>query len=224
MIRLQGINKSFSEGGRRRPVLVDAALTVEPGRFVCISGRSGSGKSTLLNIVGGIELADSGQVQVNGLNLGALSDRQRTLFRRRHLGFVFQFFNLIPTLSAEENLLLPLQLNRIDDPGRIGDWLERVGLGDRGAAYPDTLSGGEQQRLAVARALIHAPALVLADEPTGNLDADTGQQVLAILDSLCRNQGVTLVVVSHSTEVAALADQTLHLDHGHLTGAGMPVP
>ena len=217
MIRLQGIDKSFSEGGRRRPVLIQASLEVARGEFICISGRSGSGKSTLLNILSGIELPDRGEVIIDGQSLTGQSDYQRTVFRRRHLGFVFQFFNLIPTLTVAENLRLPLQLNGIDAPDRVARWLARVGLEDRAAAYPDTLSGGEQQRIAIIRALIHEPALVLADEPTGNLDADTGQQVLEILDGLCRDQNATLVVVSHSAEVAAIADRTLNLDHGHLS-------
>ncbi len=222
MIRLTGIDKSFSEGGRSRPVLIQASLEVSRGEFICISGRSGSGKSTLLNILSGIELPDGGEVVIDGRSLVGRSDYQRTMFRRRHLGFVFQFFNLIPTLTVAENLRLPLQLNAIDDPRRVAHWLARVDLEDRGGAYPDTLSGGEQQRIAIIRALIHEPVLVLADEPTGNLDADTGQQVLGILNSLCRDQGATLVVVSHSTEVAAIADRILNLDHGQLTGSSQP--
>ncbi len=216
MIRITQIDKAFTEGGRHRPVLIQAELAVAAGEFLCINGRSGSGKSTLLNILGGIELPDHGEVHICGQSLPTLTDHARTLFRRRSIGFVFQFFNLIPTLTVAENLLLPLQLNRIRSPSRVAHWLERLELTSRGAAYPDTLSGGEQQRIAIARALIHEPPLVLADEPTGNLDADTGQQVLGILDSLCREQGVTLVVVSHSAEVAAQADRNLRLDHGRL--------
>jgi len=218
VISLHGVHKSFREGPRLRPVLIETRLEVAAGEFLCICGRSGSGKSTLLNILGAIEVPERGQVRVNGQSLLEMTDRERSLFRRYNLGFVFQFFNLIPTLTAAENLRLPLQLKRVSAEDKVGFWLQRVGLGDRGDSYPDTLSGGEQQRLAIARALIHEPALVLADEPTGNLDADTGQQVLEILDSLCRDEGVTLVAVSHSAEVEAAADRTLKLDHGQLNG------
>ena len=154
-----------------------------------VLGRSGSGKSTLLNLLSGIDLPTAGEVWVAGRNLGALTERQRTLFRRRSIGFVFQFFNLIPTLTVEENLLLPLELaGRVDAAAhrRAAELLERVGLADRLRSFPDRLSGGEQQRVAVARALAHDPDLVLADEPTGNLDLDTGLEVLALLDELVR--------------------------------------
>ena len=216
MIRLHGIDKSFSEGGRRREVLIQTELTVAEGEFVCICGRSGSGKSTILNILSGIELPDAGEVRVDGQSLASLTDLQRTLFRRKSVGFVFQFFNLIPTLTVIENLILPLQLNKLHINDQAETWLQKMGLEDRDAAYPDTLSGGELQRLAIARALIHEPKIVLADEPTGNLDSDTGQQVLEILDSQCRAQGVTLVAVSHSAEVAARADRVLKLSYGQL--------
>ncbi len=216
MIRLRGIDKSFSEGGRRREVLIQTDLSVAEGEFVCICGRSGSGKSTILNIISGIELPDAGEVIVDGQSLARLNDLQRTLFRRKSVGFVFQFFNLIPTLTAIENLLLPLQLNKLQINHQAQTWLQRLGLEDRGGAYPDTLSGGELQRLAIARALIHEPKIVLADEPTGNLDSDTGQQILEILDAQCRAQGVTLVTVSHSAEVAARADRVLQLGRGQL--------
>jgi len=216
VIRLHGIDKSFSEGGRRREVLIQTELTVAEGEFVCICGRSGSGKSTILNILSGIELPDAGEVRVDGQSLASLTDLQRTLFRRKSVGFVFQFFNLIPTLTVIENLILPLQLNKLHINDQAETWLQKMGLEDRDAAYPDTLSGGELQRLAIARALIHEPKIVLADEPTGNLDSDTGQQVLEILDSQCRAQGVTLVAVSHSAEVAARADRVLKLSYGQL--------
>jgi len=224
VIKLHGIDKSFSEGGRRREVLIQTELTVSEGEFVCICGRSGSGKSTILNILSGIELPDAGEVSVDGQSLTSLNDLQRTLFRRKSVGFVFQFFNLIPTLTVIENLILPLQLNKLHINDQAERWLQKMGLEDRGAAYPDTLSGGELQRLAIARALIHTPKIVLADEPTGNLDSDTGQQVLEILDTQCRAQGVTLVAVSHSAEVAARADRVLQLDHGQLLGPEISDP
>jgi putative ABC transport system ATP-binding protein len=185
-------------------------------------GRSGSGKSTLLNVLGGIDTPDAGQVLYEGCDLARLDDRARTLHRRRHLGFVFQFFNLVPTLTVAENLAMPLQLNARADDGAVAAWLARVGLQARAASYPDMLSGGEQQRIAIARALVHAPALVLADEPTGNLDADTAGQVLALLGALCRDAGTTLLVASHSAEMARAADRVLLLDHGRLRPGAVP--
>ena len=164
-------------------------------------GRSGSGKSTLLNLVSGIDLPNSGAVVVAGVDLTALDEHRRTLFRRRHIGFIFQFFNLIPLLTVEENLLLPLELtDQLDAAGRARarKLLDRVGLGDRAASYPEQLSGGEQQRLAVARALVHDPPLVLADEPTGNLDEETAGAVLDLLDGLARETRKTVIMVTHS--------------------------
>jgi putative ABC transport system ATP-binding protein len=182
-------------------------------------GKSGSGKSTLLNLISGIDRPDDGAVWINGANLTTLSERQRTLFRRRHIGFVFQFFNLMPTLTVIENVVLPLELNGAGgEQARrsVQPLLEAVGLADRAHTYPDRLSGGEQQRVAIARALANDPALVLADEPTGNLDEETGGVILAVLDRLTRRAGKNLILVTHSTEAAALADRTLHLHDGRL--------
>jgi putative ABC transport system ATP-binding protein len=203
-------------------VLAGVDLDIASGEFVCVMGRSGSGKSTLLNVLGGIDTPDAGQVLYEGCDLARLDDRARTLHRRRHLGFVFQFFNLVPTLTVAENLAMPLQLNARADDGVVAAWLARVGLQARAASYPDMLSGGEQQRIAIARALVHAPALVLADEPTGNLDADTAGQVLALLGALCRDAGTTLLVASHSAEMARAADRVLLLDHGRLRPGAVP--
>ncbi len=183
-------------------------------------GRSGSGKSTLLNLIGGIDSPTSGEVLIDGLSLGALSEQDRTLFRRRYAGFVFQSFNLIPTLTVEENLLLPLELNGVtgrDAHDRALRQLEVLGLAARRASYPDRLSGGEQQRVAIARALVHDPVLVLADEPTGNLDLETGRSVVAALDRATRAAGKTLIMVTHSREVAGQADRVLSLSNGRLS-------
>lgn len=218
MIRLEGVSKGYREGGRQRAVLRSVDLDLPAGEFACVMGRSGSGKSTLLNVVSGIDTPDAGQVLFRGRDLARLDDRERTLCRRRHMGFVFQFFNLVPTLSVAENVRMPLELNGRDDPGAAGEWLARVGLADRAGSFPDTLSGGEQQRVAIARALAHGPALLMADEPTGNLDADTGEQVLGLLGSLCRDHGTTLLVASHGAEVAAAADRVLELRDGRLQG------
>jgi putative ABC transport system ATP-binding protein len=216
VIRLAAVCKAYREGGRRRQVLDGVELELHRGEFVCVVGRSGSGKSTLLNVVSGIDTPDAGQVLFDGEDLARLDDRARTLHRRRHMGFVFQFFNLVPTLTVAENVDMPLQLNRRDPAGAAQRWLARVGLADRAGSFPDTLSGGEQQRVAIARALSHGPALLLADEPTGNLDVDTGERVLALLRGLCVEQGTTLLVASHSAEVAAAADRVLALAQGRL--------
>lgn len=223
IIELTGICKSFQEGGRERVVFRDASLTVEPGEWLFLLGRSGSGKSTLLNLLSGIDLPDSGEVRVAGQPLNRQSERERTMFRRSSIGFVFQFYNLIPTLTVLENVLLPLELAGLLNPEHdklARDLLEQVGLADRAASFPDRLSGGEQQRVAVARALVHRPKLVLADEPTGNLDADTGRQVLDLFQRLLRESGTTLVLVTHSAEVAALADRVLTIENGLLVEAG----
>jgi putative ABC transport system ATP-binding protein len=219
MLELVGVTKGFAEGGRQRPVLDGVDLAVEAGTRVAITGRSGSGKSTLLNLASGIDLPDRGGVRIAGIALEGLPDRERTLLRRRRVGFVFQFFNLIPTLTVAENVLLPLSLNRIpreEASRRVEALLERVGLGDRAESFPDRLSGGEQQRVAIARALVHEPDLVLADEPTGNLDAATGRQVLELLGGLAGEGGRTLVLVTHSAEATAVADRVLHLESGRL--------
>jgi putative ABC transport system ATP-binding protein len=216
-VALRSISKAFEEGDRRREVLRELSLEVASGEVVALVGRSGSGKSTLLNVIAGIDRPTAGTITVEGETVSALGERDRTLFRRRRLGFVFQFFNLLPTLTVEENVLLPLELvGRGHDRARVARLLEAVGLGDRGAAFPDRLSGGEQQRVAVARALAHDPAVVLADEPTGALDAETGRTVLALLMNLAREQRRTVILVTHSQEVARAADRVLVLDSGRL--------
>jgi putative ABC transport system ATP-binding protein len=196
---------------------VDA--TIHRGEVCVLIGRSGSGKSTLLNLIGGIDVPTAGEVVVDGVSLGRAGEAARTLLRRRHVGFVFQFFNLIPTLTVEENLRLPLELNgRPPDAARVRarTFLTEIGLAERGPAFPEHLSGGEQQRVAVARALVHEPLLVLADEPTGNLDLETGRRVLELLDRLTRQAGRTMVMATHSPEVVGLADRIFRLQDGRL--------
>ncbi len=219
LIRLDAVSKSYREGRVERSVLESVSLSILPGELVVIVGRSGSGKSTLLNLLAGFDAPSSGRVVVAGRDLAAMSERERALFRRRSLGFVFQLFNLIPTLTVEENLLLPLEL-----AGRVGDedrerargLLDRVGLADRRDTFPDRLSGGEQQRVAVARALAHDPELVIADEPTGNLDLETGLEVLRLLDDLVRSRGKTLLMATHAREVVGLADRLFTIEAGRL--------
>jgi putative ABC transport system ATP-binding protein len=194
-------------------------VTLASGEIAVLVGRSGSGKSTLLNIIAGIDKPTAGTVMVDGTDLTGLSEHARTRFRRRHIGFVFQFFNLIPLLTVEENLLLPLELNGRADgksAARARELLDRVGLGGRGGSYPERLSGGEQQRVAIARALIHEPALILADEPTGNLDAENAASVLELLDSLAREAGRTVLMATHSREVVGVADRIFSLQRGAL--------
>ena len=221
-MRLEKLSKSFREGPHTRSVLREVNAVFAKGESVAVVGQSGSGKSTLLNLISGIDDADGGAIWLDGQNLTALEERQRTLFRRRHIGFVFQFFNLLPTLTVWENVMLPLELNGIngaDASQRVQSLLDAVGLGDRGDTFPDRLSGGEQQRIAIARALVHDPRLVLADEPTGNLDEDTGCQVLNLLDRLTRQAGKNLVLVTHSPDAAAYADRILYLRDGKLVDA-----
>lgn len=210
IIEFQNLTKSYTEGERERTVLEDVNFYVAPGETIVLLGRSGSGKSTLLNLVSGIDLPTRGQVLVQGEDITPKSEQERTLFRRQHIGFVFQFFNLIPTLTVEENILLPLELNgRLHERQKALTLLEEVGLRDRAKSFPDQLSGGEQQRVAVARALVHDPLLILADEPTGNLDYETGMQVLGLLDRLVRQRQRTMIMATHSREVIGIANRVI---------------
>ncbi len=219
LVSLRNITKGYPEGDRRRVVLADLDFRIERGEFVVLLGRSGSGKSTLLNIISGIDLPDSGSVTIGERRLTDLTERERTLFRRRHIGFVFQSLNLIPTLTVEENVLLPLDLNgRLDatERSRALQFLDKVGLVDRSESYPDRLSGGEQQRVAIARALAHDPLLLLADEPTGNLDYHTGRQVMEQLYTLVREAGMTILIVTHDQDLIEMADHVFFLQEGKL--------
>jgi len=219
LIRLDRVSKDYTEGTKTRVVLRETTAAIAEGEFVAIRGRSGSGKSTLLNLMAGIDLPTSGDLFIAGVCLSRLSPRDRTLFRRDHLGFVFQFFNLIPTLTVIENVQLPAELSggsARDAARRARALLDQVGLADRAPDFPDRLSGGEQQRVAIARALVQDPRLLLADEPIGNLDDATGEAVLALLDRMTRQAGRTLVLVTHSAQVAARADRVLTIEEGHL--------
>jgi len=219
LIRLEHVGKTYQEGMETRSVLRDTSVAIEAGELVAIQGRSGSGKSTVLNLVAGLDLPTTGEVFVEEACVSRLSARDRTVFRRDRVGFVFQFFNLIPTLNVIENVRLPAELGGAGTKtahDRARALLDAVGLGDRASQFPDRLSGGEQQRVAIARALVQDPRLVLADEPTGNLDDATSQCVLDLLDRVTRQVGKTLVLVTHSREVAARADRVLTIEDGHL--------
>lgn len=220
IVRLEQVTKRYASIGSTRPALSDINLEIAAGDQIAIVGRSGSGKSTLLHLLGAVDRPTEGRIQVAGRWLEAMPERERTVFRRRRLGFIHQFFNLIPTLTVAENLRLPLELDGRRGPEldtTVNRLLNDVGLDDYGARFPESLSGGEQQRVAIARALIHAPDLVLADEPTGNLDATTGERVLDLLDRLVTKRGGTLVLVTHSRAVAEYANRRIALEDGRLS-------
>ncbi|MDX1336092.1 MAG: ABC transporter ATP-binding protein [Gammaproteobacteria bacterium] len=220
MLSVNGLSKQYRSGSSTQTVFDNLNLELERGEVVALLGASGSGKTTLLNLLSGIDSADSGQVLIDGRDIHALQEPDKTLFRRQHLGFVFQFFNLIPTLTVGENVALPLELTGQEAPviqQRVAELLERVGLSGMQDRYPETLSGGEQQRIAIARALAHHPRVLLADEPTGNLDEETGAVIVQLLTELARDQGTTMLIVTHSRTVADAADRVFQIRHGVLS-------
>jgi putative ABC transport system ATP-binding protein len=212
--------KSYGQGETAVLALDDLSLDLPAGRFTAIMGPSGSGKSTLLHCLAGLDTLTSGQVFLGGVDLGGLTDRQLTLLRRSQIGFVFQSFNLVPTLSALENIQLPLTLAGVKpDRNWLGAVVETVGLGDRLHHRPSELSGGQQQRVAVARALVSKPVIIFADEPTGNLDSRSGADVLGFLQQACRELGQTIVVVTHDPVAASYADAAVFLADGRIVDA-----
>lgn len=218
-ISTSGLSYHYNEAGQRHCVLDAIELVIDKGEIIALLGASGSGKSTLLNLLGGIDQANSGSIHIAGHDFSTLTEPVLTQFRRKHIGFIYQLFNLIPTLSVAENIALPLELSGMPSSTRqqqVRLWLEKVDLAGREQAFPDQLSGGEQQRVAIARALIHQPTLVLADEPTGNLDAVSGYHILELLTTLAREQQQTLVIVTHSQAVANAADRILLMQAGKL--------
>ncbi|MCW2513127.1 MAG: ABC-type antimicrobial peptide transport system, ATPase component [Mycobacterium sp.] len=216
-LQLTGVSKTYRRGDEQVRVLVDFDFAVNAGEFVVVTGPSGAGKSTLLHIAGGLDAPDSGTIAVAGRDVWSMSTAARAAFRRRHLGFVFQFFNLLPTLTAVENVSLPLVLDgmpaRTAD-ARAEDLLDRVGLGDRKRHHPAELSGGQMQRVAVARALVAGPSIVLADEPTGNLDSHSSHEILDLLRSLSDEGGTAVVVVTHDQAAVHYGTRELHLVDG----------
>ena len=218
-IQLRDLCRAYTEGGISHSVLSGVCLDMARGERVALLGRSGSGKSTLLNLISGIDIPDRGKVIVDGMDLTALPERQRTLFRRRHIGFVYQFFNLVPSLTARENIAFVLELNgagpqeMLDKSSTI---LQQIGLLAMADKFPSQLSGGEQQRIALARALVHSPKLVLADEPSGNLDSQTGARMLQVLDELLALNRASMLLVTHSLAVARTADRIMTLEDGRV--------
>ena len=219
MLTIRQLSRSFREGPRVHRVIDGLDADIRSGERVAIMGRSGSGKSTLLNLVSGIDHPDGGSIEIDGVTVSSLGEPQRTLHRRVHIGFVYQFFNLIPTLDVAENVALVLELNGVRGEaaaGRTRAALAAVGLEGRAHRAVDELSGGEQQRVAIARALVHSPGLLLADEPTGNLDDATASELAPVLWSLTRERGTTVVVVTHDEGLAATADRLFDLREGRL--------
>jgi putative ABC transport system ATP-binding protein len=220
VLRAEDLWKEYRDGeGTVVAALRGLCLGVAAGEVVTLLGRSGSGKTTLLNLLAGLDRPTRGRVEVEGTDLASLGEGGRTLLRRRRIGFVFQFFNLLPTLSALENVALALELARLPDGGRAREALRAVGLEGKERRRPSELSGGEQQRVAVARALVKAPAVILADEPTGNLDSATGNLVLDLLTSRCREAGAALLMVTHAPLAAQRADRVLRMEDGALSPA-----
>lgn len=217
ILKVTGLNKSFEVAGNSQPVLQDLNLEIARGEILMLLGPSGSGKSSLLNLLAGVDQPDSGQIRILNQNMTALDEAGRTRFRREHIGVVYQFFNLIPTLTVMENILLPLSLNgRLAERPQAEQQLALMGLADKQDRFPEQLSGGEQQRVAICRALVHKPALLLADEPTGSLDNDTADQVLALMLEKIRQEQMTLIMVTHSDALIEHADRVLRLHRGVL--------
>ncbi len=218
-VEIRDLRKTYSEGDRTLQVLDGVSLDIRQGEFLALLGASGSGKSTLLNLLSGIDQPDQGSIVIEGIDITRLGDTRLTLFRRERIGIVFQFFNLIPTLTVLENITLPKELGgarRHSIEPRAIELLRQVGLATRADTYPDKLSGGEQQRVAIARALLHEPAIVFADEPTGNLDEDTGAQILQLLLRLTCGVGKTLIMATHSPEIGKSADRVCRIHDGGL--------
>jgi len=214
MVRCESLTRTYLSGGQELAVVKSISFALEAGGFLAIVGPSGSGKSTLLGLLAGLDRPRSGSVFLDGQDLGTLSEDQRARLRAEKVGFVFQSFHLIPTLTARENVQVPLELRGEDGRARADELLERVGLSDRGHHYPAQLSGGEQQRVAIARAFAHRPRVLFADEPTGNLDAANGAAVIELVSELNRELGTTVVLVTHDPELAARARRVIRLSHG----------
>jgi len=218
IVKLEHVSRSFHRGDEVVLALADLSLSLAEGEMVALVGPSGCGKSTALNIVAAVDRPDGGTVRVCGIDVAAANEEDLVTLRRRRIGMVFQAFHLVPHLTVEENIALPLALDHRRDPARVSELIERVGLGHRRRHYPSELSGGEQQRTAVSRALVHRPRVLVADEPTGNLDSRTGFDVVALLDELRRDEQAALLLATHDAKVAAVADTVLELADGRVVG------
>ena len=217
MIELSSVSKTVTSGGSPLTILHPTSFQIARGRAVAITGPSGSGKSTLLGLIAGLDAPTTGRISLDGTDITALGEEQLARLRGEKVGIVFQFFHLLPSLTAYENVLVPMEIAGVRDPAvRARALLDDVGLANRGHHYPSQLSGGEQQRVAIARALANDPPIVLADEPTGNLDSGTGRQVIDLLVAVNRNRGRTLVLVTHDRELAAFADEVIALRDGRV--------
>ncbi len=212
MITLENVEKYYGS----TYVLKGISLGVQTGEFIAVTGASGSGKSTLLNLIGGMDRPDKGTIAVNGDDIIRYDDEELTVYRRRRIGFVFQFFNLLPNITVFENIQMPLLLNGIGDEAKVRRYMRRVGIEGKEGRYPYELSGGEQQRVAIARALIHDPEIILADEPTGSLDSGTGRSVMELLKGLVEETRKTVVLVTHERHIAEYADRTVRIRDGLL--------
>jgi len=220
LVRVQGVNKSFRRGSEEIHVLTGLDLEVKEGEFLALMGPSGSGKSTLLNLIGGLDRAESGTVAIGSDRIDELSDRELAAWRARHVGFVFQFYNLLAALTAERNVELPLLLTHLSKAERkthVLTALQAVGLAHRTRHHPRQLSGGEQQRVGIARAIVTDPTLLLCDEPTGDLDRKSGDEILSLLQALNKDHGKTIVMVTHDPHASARASRVVHLDKGQLS-------
>lgn len=225
LVRVDGVEKIFRRGSEEIHVLSNLNLHVPAGEFLALMGPSGSGKSTLLNLLGGLDRPTRGTVSVAGEDIGHLSDSQLADWRARHIGFVFQLYNLMPVLTAEQNVELPLLLTHLSKAERkkhVATALAMVGLSHRAQHYPRTMSGGEQQRVGIARGIVTDPTLLLCDEPTGDLDRKSGDEILQLLQALNREHGKTIIMVTHDPHASARASRTVHLNKGQLTTAAVP--
>jgi putative ABC transport system ATP-binding protein len=210
MIKLENIEKYY--GGHR--VLKGINLVIQKGEFISVMGSSGSGKSTLLNLIGGMDRPEQGAVIVNGENISVFTDEKLTLYRRKKIGFIFQFFNLLPNITVFENISMPLLLNGSEDREKVFQYMKRINLDGKEDKYPYQLSGGEQQRVAIARALIHEPEIILADEPTGSLDSETGRKIMDLVQELTEEMNKTVILVTHESYIAECADRTVRIKDG----------
>ena len=210
MIKLENVDKYYGQ----EQVLKGITLEIGKGEFVSITGSSGSGKSTLLNLIGGMDRPDKGRVIVDGEEISSSTDENLTLYRRRKIGFIFQFFNLLPNVTVLENIRMPLLLNGTDDEKRARSFIQRVGLQGKEIHFPFELSGGQQQKVAIARALVHDPDIILADEPTGSLDSQTGEEIMALIKELSSESSKTVVLVTHEAYLTKFADRTLKIRDG----------